>query len=82
MEDLHEKYAKKEAEFEEKYADLVNEIAVQNGVDLGVGLDMVKAIARGGNYQGDIEINIDELVADYKELEAISIEIAEQEGNL
>ena len=82
MEDLHEKYAQKEKEFEEKYADLINEIAVLNGVDLGVGRDMVYAIARGGNYQGDIEINIDELVADYKELEAISIKIAENEGNL
>jgi len=88
MEDLHEKYAVKEQEFKEKYADVINDLAVKYGVDLGVGYDMLCGIARGVIYDveplyvAEIDYNKDEMVKDYQELLNISIEIAKNEGNL
>lgn len=75
--DLHEEYARKTAEMKEKYANVINDIAVKNGVDLGVGFDMLKAVARGGDYAEGIEaeFDLDELKADYLELAAISEQI-------
>ena len=72
--DLHELHAKKTAEMKEKYANIINDIAAKHGVDLGVAFDMLKAVARGGNYAEGLEAEFDleELKADYLELADIS----------
>lgn len=82
MEEIKELLHKKEAEFEEKYADVINDLAVKYNVDLGIGKDMLQAIARGhiynveAKYEADIEYNKDEMIADYKEIENLSKIIA------
>ena len=68
------KYEAKSKEIREKYADVINEIAVARGVDLGVAFEMLKAIARGGEYGEGIELDVEELKKDYAELEEISKE--------
>lgn len=75
--DLHELHAKKTTEMKEKYANIINDIAVKNGVDLGVAFDMLKAVARGGNYAEGLEaeFDLDELKTDYLELAEISEQI-------
>ena len=87
--DLHEKYAEKSEEMQSKYHDAIYDIATKQGVDVGVGFDMLKAIARAEidpklkldenfidySLGMDVELNREELVADYAELAAISMEI-------
>lgn len=80
MEELKKKYAKKNAEIREKYNQAIYDIAVKNGVDMGIAFDMLKAVARGGNYAEGIELDIAELKKDYFELASISQEIAEFTG--
>ena len=72
---MKEKREAKIEEMKENYADVINEIAVLNGVDLGVGFDMLLAICRGGEYQGDIEIDTEELKKDYEELLALEVQL-------
>ena len=78
--DLREQYAKKVEEMKEKYNAAIIAIAQKQGVDVGVGFDMLKAVARGGNYAEGIDLNVEELKADYTELLAISEEIAKANG--
>ena len=78
--DLREQYAKKAEEMKEKYNAAIIAIAQKQGVDVGLGFDMLKAVARGGNYAEGIDLNVEELKADYTELLAISEEIAKANG--
>lgn len=76
MEELRRKYAAKSAEMREKYADVINEISCKHGVDLGIAFEMLKAVARGGNYADGFNFDKEELVKDYLELLHISEMIA------
>ena len=73
--DLHELYERKTEEMKEKYHDAIYAIGMKRGVDMGVAFDMLKAVARGGDYAEGIELDVDELKADYAELAAISEQI-------
>ena len=72
--DYHELRQKKVAEMKEKYADVINDLSVKYGVDLGVALDYLKAIAyaelekQDVLYSSDIEYDLVELIRDYAEL--------------
>ena len=76
MDELKQKYATKTEEMKEKYADVINDIAVAQGVDVGVAFEMLKAVARGGDYLGDTKVDLEELKADYLELRLLSMKIA------
>lgn len=84
MEELKEKYALKKEEMREKYAEVVNKIAIAKGVDVGVAFDMLLAVARGGDYLEGVELDepfdYDALNVDYFELASISLEIAKLNG--
>lgn len=80
--DLREQHAKKEEEMKQKYQAAIIAIAEKHHVDVGVAFDMLKAVARGGNYAEGIDLNVEELKNDYIELLAISEEIAKAAGNL
>lgn len=94
MEDLRTKYAEKKSSMREKYADVINKIAMAKGVDVGVAFEMLLAVCRGGDYLDGIDANnvdangetivfdLDELNADYFELCQISEEIAKANGLL
>lgn len=75
MEELREKIVAKKEEIREKYADVINEVAVQNKVDCGVAFDMVLAVARGGEYTGEIEFDKEALKKDYAELVELEEEL-------
>jgi chorismate synthase len=70
--DLHEEYANKTEEMKAKYHAAIVAIAEKQGVDMGVAFDMLKAVARGGNYAEGVDLNVDELTRDYNELAGIS----------
>lgn len=80
---LQEDYAKKSDEMREKYADVINDLSIKYDKDLGVAFEMLKAIPRAiivglePLYSTTIELDIDELIQDYAELERISVQIAE-----
>ena len=82
MEEIRELLHKKEEEFEQKYADVINDLAIKYNVDLGIGKDMLQAIARGHIYNveplyiADIEFDKEQMIADYKEIEKLSKIIA------
>jgi len=78
--DLHELYAKKTEEMKEKYHAAIYAIGMKQGVDMGVAFDMLKAVARGANYAEGIDLNLDELKADYAELAEISEQIVNAEN--
>ena len=93
MDDLRQKYADKKNEIKTKYAEVINKIAIARGVDVGVALEMLLAVCRGGDYLDGIvdtiadEVNdnvayldLDELNADYFELASISEQIAKANG--
>ena len=93
MDELREKYAQKKNEMKEKYAEVINKIAIARGVDVGVAFEMLLAVCRGGDYLDGIvdtiadEVNdnvayldLDELNADYFELASISEQIAKANG--
>lgn len=77
-----ELWAEKNAEMREKYVDAINDIAIRQGKDVGVAFEMLKAIARAevmGEeplYATEVELNMDELVEDYRELLRLSNEVA------
>lgn len=87
MEELKAKYKELSEAFEEKYHDVIVKMAEKNGVDMGLGVDMLKAVARVEknpilkeekgyvDYSEGIEINKEELVKDYTEMEEISKQI-------
>ena len=78
MEEIKKEYEEKNTAFLIKYADVIKAIAIKNEKDLGVGADMLKAVARGNEeYAQGIEINLEELKADYEELENLSKKINE-----
>lgn len=78
--DLHEEYEVKANEMKEKYHAAITAIAEKQGVDMGVAFDMLKAVARGGNYAEGIDLNVEELTKDYTELAGLSEEIARANG--
>lgn len=78
--DLHEEYEVKSNEMKEKYHAAIVAIAEKQGVDMGVAFDMLKAVARGGNYAEGIDLNVEELTKDYTELAGLSEEIARANG--
>ena len=78
--DLHEEYEVKANEMKEKYHAAIVAIAEKQGVDMGVAFDMLKAVARGGNYAEGIDLNVEELTKDYTELAGLSEEIARANG--
>jgi hypothetical protein len=75
---LHEQIENKENEMKEKYADVINDLAVKYGKTLDIGFDMLCAIPRAvdhqliPDYSTDIEYDKAELMKDWKELEALS----------
>lgn len=79
MEELKKEYAEKEIAFKEKYAEAIKNIAELQGVDLGVGYDMLKAIPRGGEYKCEVELNKEELFEDCAELYELSKKINQGE---
>lgn len=72
--DFHELHAKKVEEMKEKYADVINDLSVKDGVDVGVAFDELKSIAYAHlvgevvMYETDVEFDLAELVKDYAEL--------------
>jgi hypothetical protein len=64
---------KKVLEIKEKYADIINDLATKYEKDVGVGFDMLIAIARAKDnneepeYTTDIEFDMEELKKDYDE---------------
>ena len=75
MEELKAKYRELNNIMKDKYKDVIHAIAVKNNVDLGVALDMLKANARGGNYEYDGEFDLTDLKRDCEELREISEKI-------
>lgn len=81
MDEIRELKHKKDAEFEEKYADVIKNLGEKYNTPNGV--DYLKAIARGVIYNVeplyvvDIEYNKEEMVKDYKEIENLSKIISE-----
>ena len=79
--DLRELLAEKREAFKEKYADVINDLCTKYDKDLGVGFNMLEAIARAkihGEeplYESNAEYDIDELARDYAEIERISLDI-------
>lgn len=75
---LHEKIEAKRAEFCEKYADVINDLLAKYGGTVDRGYDYLTAIARGViydvecDYSTDIEYNQEEMIEDYKVIEALS----------
>ena len=90
MDELRKKYAEKKNEIKNKYAEVINKIAMARGVDIGVAFDMLLAVCRGGDYLDGIAdavndgetvtFDLDELNADYFELASISEQIAKASG--
>lgn len=72
--DFHELHEQKVAEMKEKYADVINDLSVKDGVDVGVAFDELKSIAYTTIenvepvYSTDVEFDIVELLKDYVEL--------------
>lgn len=78
MEELKKQYNEKNEAFNKKYADEIYQIAMNNGVDLGIGADMLKAIARGNEEYGlGVAIDMEELKQDWLELRLLSKKIAQ-----
>lgn len=87
MEELKEKYNVLSEAMKEKYKNTIKEIATKNGVDMGIGFDMLKAVARVEldpklkedefyvDYAEGIELDRKELAVEYAELEEISRQI-------
>lgn len=87
MEELKEKYNKLNEAMKEKYKGVIKEIAIKNGVDLGIGFDMLKAVARVElepklkedehfvDYAEGIELDRKELATEYAELKEVSTQI-------
>ena len=67
-------YKEKEEEFKKKYAEAIKNVAELQGVNVGVGYDMLKAIPRGGNYKCEVELDREELFKDCAELYFLSEE--------
>ena len=79
---LKEDYKKKEEELKAKWHDVIVKIAEKNGVDMGVGYDMLRATARGGDYAEGIEFDREDFNNDYFDLMLIGNELAKEEGLL
>jgi hypothetical protein len=80
----NDKYEQKSKEMREKYADIINDLSVKYDKDLGVGFEMLKAIARANIigeeplYSTNIEFDLKELVEDYAVLSYYSNKCANQ----
>lgn len=71
---LKEMRIAKEREMKEKYAEVINDLCIKYDRTVDFGFEALKAIARAKMfneepmYESNIEFNLDELVADEKEL--------------
>ena len=76
--EIREQIAELSKEIREKYADVINDLAVKHNVDVGIGFEMLKATARAKllglepMYETEVEFDIEELVKDYSKLLALS----------
>lgn len=76
--EIREQFTELANEMREKYADVINDLAVKHNVDVGIGFEMLKAIARAKvlglepMYETEVEFEIEELVKDYSKLLALS----------
>lgn len=74
---VKEEYIKKMYEIQEKYKPVIVDLCIKYDKDLGVGYDMLIAIARAMAieeeplYETNVEYDADELLKDYLELEAL-----------
>ena len=72
--DFHELHKAKVKEMKEKWADVINDLSVKDGVDVGVAYDELNAIAYANlfnepvKYQANIEFDLVDLIKDYAEL--------------
>jgi len=72
--DFHELHEKKVEEMKEKFANVINDLSVKDGVDVGVAFDELKAIAWANlynepvEYEAGVEYDLVELIRDYAEL--------------
>lgn len=72
--DFHELHAKKKEEMQEKWADVINDIATKYNCDLGEAFDRMEAIAKANLdkeevlYSADIDFDLVELIRDYAEI--------------
>lgn len=85
--DYSELRANKVAEMKEKYHDAIYSLADKYQVDVGVGFNMLEAIAYATIhpqepmlYECDVELKIEELVEDYQELVYYSDKCREAKG--
>lgn len=73
-------------EMKEKYADVINDLAVKYDKDVGVAWDMFKAIARAKTYglepmyTTNIELDEEELRKDYMEFADLALRVATEKG--
>lgn len=78
---LRDEYVQKSEEMKEKFKEVIDDLSIKYDKDVGVGFDMLKAIARAKVYdveplyESNVEFDEDELVADYMELLNISDKI-------
>lgn len=76
MTDIREELHKREAEFEEKYADVINDLGVKYNTPNGV--DYLKAIARADIegleplYETEIDFDKPTMIEEYKEIQRLS----------
>lgn len=80
MEELKKQYAEKVKEFEEKFADIINEVATFHEVDTGVAFNMIMtSCVRGGSYLDELDIEdelFDQMQSECYELVELSLAIA------
>lgn len=79
---LKERFTIYNQELKEKYHDEIVAIAEKNGVDMGVAFDMLRAVARGGNYAEGIELDMESLKQDYEVYATLAEELCKAEGLL
>lgn len=76
---MNERLAEELETFRAKWADVINDLAVKYGDDLSVAEEKLKAIARATildeepQYSTDLDIDLDDLVADYVLLRELSM---------
>ncbi len=83
VEELKKYYEEMNSAFLVKHADTIKAIAIKNNVDLGVGADMLKAVARGNEtYAEGIDFDLEVVKKEYIELETVSKLIVDLYGNV
>lgn len=78
MADIREELHKRKEEFQEKYADVINDLATKYEKPVDVGYDILCGIARAEIegieplYETEIDFDKATLVEEYKEIERLS----------